>query len=152
MRIASHKDFFAGLLYIAGGMATSITSYGFVLGTPQNMGPGFFPFIVSILLVITGLVVLAGSLMSRAVGEPIGAWAVRPVLALTVGVILFAAALKPLGIVVAVPLLVLACMMAGPAFSWRRLVALSVALTVLTWAVFVMLLGLQLPVLPGIAE
>jgi hypothetical protein len=152
MRIASYKDFAAGLLYISGGSAAAIASYSFALGTPRDMGPGFFPLIASTLLVVTGFVVLVSSLISRAEIDRIGAWAARPVLALTVGVILFATALKPLGIVFAVPLLVLACMMAGSAFSLKRFVALSIALTLLTWAVFVILLGLQLPVLPSLAE
>ena len=48
------KDFFAGLLFIAFGIAAIVIGSNYALGTAARMGPGYFPRILGILLIALG--------------------------------------------------------------------------------------------------
>ena len=48
------KDFFAGLLFIAFGIAAIAIGSNYPLGTAARMGPGYFPRILGILLIALG--------------------------------------------------------------------------------------------------
>lgn len=48
------KDFWSAILYIALGAATIIASLGYEFGSASNMGPGFFPIVLSTFLIIIG--------------------------------------------------------------------------------------------------
>lgn len=65
-----------------------------------------------------------------------------------VSVVLFALLLDPLGLLVAIPVLLGVSALAHPEFSWRALLLLVILLVPFTWVVFVVLLGLQFPLLP----
>src|SRR5229473_2536330 len=48
------KDFFAGLIFIAFGLAAIIIGSNYSLGSAARMGPGYFPRILGILLLEHG--------------------------------------------------------------------------------------------------
>ena len=50
------KDFYAGLLFIAFGIAAIVIGSNYALGTAARMGPGYFPRILGILLVTLGAI------------------------------------------------------------------------------------------------
>jgi hypothetical protein len=147
--IANQKDFLAGLLYLVFGGVVALTSLGYDIGTPYNMGPGFFPFGVGIALSITGLCVMVPAVMRGAERSDIGAWPVRGLAIVLLSVVLFGLVLEPLGLVIAIPVLLTVSFYAHPHFSWRELFFLIVLLVPFTWAVFVYLLGLQFPLWPS---
>lgn len=68
------KDFWIGALYLAIGTLGLFIGRGYSFGTTARMGPGYFPLVVSGLLVVFGLIAIARS-CSRA-GPPVGplAW------------------------------------------------------------------------------
>jgi hypothetical protein len=71
------KDFVAGLLFAGVGILAIIIASNYPLGTAARMGPGYFPRILGILLILLG-----GALALRALklnGPPLPRWHWRPV-------------------------------------------------------------------------
>jgi hypothetical protein len=146
--LVNQKNVATGLLYIVFGAAAAIMSFGYEIGTPYNMGPGFFPFGVGIALVIVGLCVMVPALLPSATPEAIGSWPLKTLAIVLGSVVLFGLMLEPLGLFMAVPALLVVSALAHPQFSWREVLLLVVLLVPFTWIVFVLLLGLQFPLLP----
>ena len=53
-RIRNPRDFLAGLLFIAIGVATVIGASDYPLGTIRNIGPGYYPILLGIALALLG--------------------------------------------------------------------------------------------------
>ncbi len=58
----SPKDLVAGLLFIAVGIAAIAIAANYTLGTAARMGPGYFPRILGILLIVLGAILALRSL------------------------------------------------------------------------------------------
>ena len=54
------KDFFAGLIFIGFGLVAVIIGSNYSLGTAARMGPGYFPRILGILLILLGAALSVG--------------------------------------------------------------------------------------------
>jgi hypothetical protein len=149
MRIVDQKNFAAGLLYVVLGGAVAIAALGFQIGTAARMGPGFFPLMVGGALIITGLVVLYGAIGAEGgPTEGIGRWDLKAVLAITVAVVAFGLLIRPFGLVVTVPVVILIAGFADRQRIWRNVLIAVVVLLPLTWLIFIAILGLQLRLLP----
>ena len=51
------KDYFGGALIVAIGLSTVYAATGYHIGSLSQMGPGYFPAAVGVLMVITGLLI-----------------------------------------------------------------------------------------------
>lgn len=149
LKIRSQKDFASGLLYVAVGSAFAIGATEYKLGTPERMGPGYFPFWLGVLLGITGLIVLAGSL--RAAGErtTLPKLDLRTLAWILSAVVLFGLMLQPLGLVVSLVALVVVSSAASHEFSWKGALLNALLLLSICLGAFIYGLGLQLPVWPA---
>lgn len=151
MKIKSQKDFWSGLMFVAVGIgfAWGATNYSF--GTSARPGPGYFPFGLGILLAVLGAFTLFESLtVETQDGEPVGAFAWRPLLILIGSIVLFAAMLPRLGMAISLPVLVFVSALAGDEFHWGEALANAAVLTVGSWLVFIYGLGLTIPLWPTI--
>lgn len=149
MRIRSQRSFWSAWMFIAAGIAFAIGSTAYPMGTPARPGAGYFPLILSVLLVLLGVVVLVQSLTAATGdGEPIGGIAWRPLIATVASIAAFAVALPRLGLFVAIPLSVVVVSLASRDFAWKGVVATAIVLTAASWAIFVAGLHLQIPLLP----
>lgn len=150
MQIKSQKDFWSGVMFILAGIgfAWGATNYSF--GSAARPGPGYFPFGLGILLAILGAVITLKALtVPTKDGDPIGAFAWRP-LALIVGaVVVFGLVLPKLGLILSLPLLVLIASYAGDEFHLGEVAINSVILTAFSWAIFIWGLGLTIPLWPS---
>ena len=54
-RINRPKDLLAGALYIAGGGTTFLWAQKYEIGTATRMGPGYFPALLGLALVVFGI-------------------------------------------------------------------------------------------------
>ncbi len=52
-----NRDYYGGALMILIGVAAASGSLRYQIGTPSNMGPGFFPAAVGVLLAMVGLAI-----------------------------------------------------------------------------------------------
>lgn len=149
MRVKSQRDFWSGLMFVAIGLAFAWGATAYRFGDSSEPGPGFFPFGLGLLTALLGLVVLLKALIvERPDGDPIGAVAWRPLASIVGAVALFGWVLPHFGLIVALPLLVVCAALAGDEFHSGEVLAAALALTVLSWAIFVFGLGLTIPVAP----
>ena len=149
MKIKSQKDFWSGLMFvvIGVGFAWGATNYNF--GSSARPGPGFFPMGLGLLMAILGAVVLFKALVVETEdGDPIGAWAYRPLLILMASVGLFGYTLPLLGMAVALPIMIVMCSLAGDEFHWKDALISVLVLTVGSWFIFIYGLKLVIPLWP----
>ena len=160
MSIKSEKDFASGVMFIAtgGGFAwASATEY--TIGTASQMGPGYFPLVLGLILSMLGAFILFFSLVVETPdGGKIGGFAWRPLLCILGANLAFGAllgglpsiGLPSMGLVVAtVALTVSAAMADETAFQIRRVLVLSTILAGGSYGIFIALLGLTMPVWPA---
>ena len=149
MKIKSQRDFWAGLMFVVVGVsfAWGATSYNF--GASAKPGPGYFPFGLGILLAILGALVLFKALtIETDGGEPVGAFPWRPLLIIIGSVALFGVLLPRLGMVIALPLLVVTSSLAGAEFHWGEALINAAVLTIGSYLIFSVGLGLTIPLWP----
>ena len=149
MKIKSQKDFWSGLMFIVVGIAFAwgATSYNF--GSSARPGPAYFPFGLSVLMALLGALVLFKSLTLEVEGgDRIGEWAWKPLGVIVVAVAVFGWALPHLGMVVAMPLLVIGSAVAGDEFHWKDALINAVILTIGCWVIFIYGLKLTIPLWP----
>lgn len=157
MGIKSQKDFFSGLLFMALGIAFALGSRTYNVGSGARMGPGYFPMMLGVLMAILGLAITLKSLGAKTDGgDKIGKWVWRPVgyivaANLAFGVLLGglpSIGLPAMGMIVAIFALTLIAAKAGSEFKLKEILVLSVILAVGSYAVFILLLKLQIQVWP----
>jgi len=149
VKIKSQKDFWSGLMFVAVGIgfAWGATNYSF--GSSARPGPGYFPFGLGVIQALLGAFLVFESLVVETEdGEPIGAWAWKPLIMITISVAVFGYTLPKLGMAVSLPLLVAITSMAGDEFHWKDVVINAIVLTLGSWFIFIYGLKLVIPLWP----
>ena len=107
MKIKSQRDFWSGLMFLGIGAAFAIGSLDYSFGNSARPGPAYFPFGLGVLMAILGGMVLFGALTKDTPdGDPVGAFAWRPLIIILASVALFGVLLPRLGMFITLPLLV----------------------------------------------
>ncbi len=146
MKIKSPKDFWAGLMFVAFGLLFLGVARNYRMGNATSMGPAYFPTILGGLMVTLGGILFFQSLVVQ--GEKVPRFFFRQILLVILALLLFGYLLKPIGVVLAVALLVVVSAFAGHEFKLRETMLLSAALIIFSTLVFVMGLGLLFPLWP----
>lgn len=159
MRIKSQKDFCSGLMFSAVGIAFAWGASTYNLGNGARMGPGYFPLVLGILLAVLGLLVSVQALGNtvKGDGEPVGAWAWKPLGCILGANVLFGVLLgglprlgiPPMGLVAGIYGLTLLASLASNEFKLKEVLILATLLCVLSYVAFVWLLNLQFLVWPA---
>jgi hypothetical protein len=142
MPIRNPRDFWAGAIYLALGLAVLWIGHGYPIGSSARMGPGYFPAALGALLTLFGMASVARSFVRA--GEPIAPFAWRPLLLVLGSVVVFGLLVNGVGALIALPVLVV---IAALASRYSRLDATSVAALVgiVAFCVLVFMKGLGLP-------
>ncbi|MCP5149719.1 MAG: tripartite tricarboxylate transporter TctB family protein [Ectothiorhodospiraceae bacterium] len=143
------KDVLAGLLFLFVGGIAFYTALDYSFGTVARMGPGFFPRVLAVVLMLFGLVTLARGLVSR---DPVhGRWGWAPLALLVVAITAFGYLMERAGMIPALVVLFVTSAWAGHEFRMREVVVLTAVMCLMATAVFVWGLGLpyRLFVVPG---
>jgi hypothetical protein len=143
MKVTSidRADAAAGLLFILFALFFGLQSLGLELGTAFRMGPGYFPLVLSGVLMLFGLAILFNAIKSEG-GEGMGSFAWRGIAFILPAPIFFGLTVRGLGFV---PAIFLTTLIAGLASLKMRLhwaLLLAVAVTVFSTLVFSYALGL----------
>jgi hypothetical protein len=149
LRIRSQKDFTSGLMFILVGLSFSWVARGYSMGTAAKMGPGYFPFLLGLVLAVLGAVVLWSSLSTKGEADHLERWDLKILLWILGSVVLFGLLLKPLGMVLSVFVLVMVSSMASHEFSWKGALLNSIVLVLISMGAFVYGINLQMPVWPA---
>jgi len=163
MSIKSQKDFLSGVMFTVTGASfawQSATAYN--VGTAAQMGPGYFPLVLGLVLVLLGGAILFFSLVVETPdGGAVGSIAWRPLLCILGANLLFGVMLggfaplnlPPMGLMLAIYALCGVALLADAhRFSLRRWLVLSTILAVGSYLVFIRLLLVTLPVWPTVWE
>jgi hypothetical protein len=145
-KINRPKDFYAGLLFVAFGVAAIILGRTYPLGTAARMGPGYFPRLVGMLVVLGAALSLSAL---RGHGPPLPGWKWRPVSIVLLSVAAFGLLLTHAGMVLSTIGLIVVASTASREFRFRESLISGALLAALSVGVFVIGLKLQLPIWPG---
>ena len=146
-KIPRPKDFYAGLLFVAFGVFAIIVARNYPLGTAARMGPGYFPRLLGILLIVLGVALSLTAL--RGQGPPLPGWKWRPVSIVLLSVVAFGLVLTHAGLVLSTIGLIVVASTASREFRFRESLLSGILLAALSVGVFVIGLKLQLPIWPG---
>ncbi|MDB6454242.1 tripartite tricarboxylate transporter TctB family protein [Falsirhodobacter sp. 20TX0035] len=146
-RKGDQPDILSAAIFIGFGVLALFLGRELPAGSLSQMGPGYLPRAVGTLLIVLGLAVGLPALRRPFAG--IERISPRPVLVITISVIVFAYAATHLGFVLASLLLIVLGSLADPGGRWRTVGLLAVGLTIFGALVFVYGLGVQVPLWPA---
>ena len=145
--LLSNKDFLAGLLLTAMGVAAVAIARDYPMGSAMRMGPGYFPTVLGAILVLFGITLMARGVLS---GEKVkGEWAWKPVALLTLAMVLFGFIVTRLGLVPALAIMFFVSALAGHAFRFKEVLLLTVVMSAFAVGVFAFLLKLPFQLFAG---
>lgn len=138
------QDAALGSFFVAVGAVGLFVARDYPFGTANRMGPGYFPLIISSLLVLTGVAILMRARFGSA--EAIAGIRWKPLAIVSCAVFLFGALVEKLGLPLAVLLLVVGAATASVKFrlDWKA-TAGAAAFSVVCAVAFVDLLGVPMP-------
>src|SRR5258708_3392377 len=113
-RIRNPKDFWAGVLFILVGIAAIAIGSRYNLGTAARMGPGYFPRILGMLLIVLGGILALRAL--RLQGGPIPPFKWRPTAIVLGSVVIFGLIVTKIGMAIGVVILIVLSSAASPEF------------------------------------
>ncbi|MGD9945752.1 MAG: tripartite tricarboxylate transporter TctB family protein [Burkholderiaceae bacterium] len=148
MRIRNQKDFWAGVMFAVLGLLFVVLSQQYQLGTAAKMGPGYFPTMLGGLMAILGFVTAWLSTSRSNVEAKLSKVGWREIFLILFSVAVFATALQPLGMIIAVILLIGIAATASHEFNWKETIISIIVLLIASELVFVKGLELQFPVWP----
>lgn len=147
IELRKNKDFWAGLMLIAIGAAALFIARGYRFGSALRMGPGFFPTILSVTLIVFGICISAVGLRS---GEKIqGSLSLRALIMLPLSLVLFGILMELAGFIPALVALVFISAASGREFKIVEVLLLTMFLTTASAALFIWGLGLPYPLIKG---
>ena len=143
VRVKSPQDLGAGLVFLAIGIAGLYFGNDLAFGTSARMGPGYFPVLLSGLIIVVGLVVGFQGLTVE--GPPIEKVQLRPISFIIAAILIFGFLIESIGLALTAILLTIFAAYARPEVKLSETILLGVGLALFTVVVFVYVLGQALP-------
>jgi hypothetical protein len=144
LRVRDSKDFWSGILFIAFGCAGLWFGAEYRIGSAAQMGPGYFPLMMSLALVGIG-----GLIAGRAVifpGEQIERIAIRPQVLILAAIIVFGLLIERVGLAISVAAVAVVSGLAAQGMRRLELAVLAIALAAGCVLLFVVVLGQPIPI------
>jgi hypothetical protein len=144
-RLNAPKDILAGLIFIGFGLGTYVLARNYEIGTAVEMGPGYFPAAIGLVLALIGAAAVIRGI-NRKDPDPITPHRIEPLILLFTGILAFSLLIERAGLVVASAALIgIACFRRLLAKPLETLIVYTV-LTGFSALVFVQWFGMQLPI------
>jgi putative tricarboxylic transport membrane protein len=149
LHIIARKNVLAGLMFIAIAALGLWVSRDYPIGTALRMGTGYVPRLLCWILMGLGAAIVVQGLREKDAPPERTSWRqLMPIVVVTTSLIAFALAIEQLGLVLSIVLLVgIGAIAARDIKLWETLIA-AVVLIALSWAIFILGLGLTIPVWP----
>jgi hypothetical protein len=139
--VKNQKDLCAGLLFVAIGGVAVIAASGYPFGSTRQMGPGYFPLLLGGILILLGAAIGGRALWAGEV-KPLPAVPFRPLVLVTLSILIFAVMLERFGLVPAILATVAVSCLGGHEFRIREALLLAVFLAAACVLLFHVALGL----------
>ena len=137
-------------MFMVIGIVFVVGAYNYQMGTAARMGPGYFPRILGFIMAGLGVIIAGIGLKNQAqfaATAGIG-WTWKPVIILTVAVVLFGFTLPTLGLIIAISLLTFISGIAAHDKNYRELAMITVIMCIFCAGVFIWGLKLQMKLFP----
>lgn len=140
------KDIASGALFILAGLFYgTLTLTHLRIGQALNMGPGYFPIVLSGMLVLMGGAVAVRGALAGA-GQPFGAVAWRGAILISLAIAVFTVTLERLGLFPASVLTAIIACFSAPEMRPLKALLVSIGIAVFCTIVFHYLVRLPVPV------
>jgi hypothetical protein len=144
--IRAPKDFWSGVIFLIFGLSAVFIGRDYTMGSAGRMGPAYFPTILGWLLAAAGAISVVRSITTKGDSEGLGRFAVKELMLVVVATVLFGVLMRGAGLVAAVIVLVLMSGYASTKFKPLPFVAVAIGMAVFTVLVFIVGLGLPMPI------
>jgi hypothetical protein len=142
-----NKNFLAGLFFLGTGGLGIFIAQNYPMGSALRMGPGYFPIVLSGMLILFGIYCLIQGLLKP---EKLPHnWSPRALVILPIATIVFGLLMEHAGFIPALIVLIFIAAFAGREFKFVEVAILAVGLTIASWALFIYGLGLPYPLIVG---
>ena len=141
--IKSSRELGAGLFLVFLAAVAFLGAFSLKFGQLSGIGPGLMPKVTAGLVAAFGLLLIVESL--TVVGDKLEAWSLRGIVFVLGSVLVFAAAVRPAGLIVAGPLAVMVSSLADRDTKWWEIAVFAVVLTTVCGFMFKDMLGLPIP-------
>ena len=149
MQLRNKQDFWSGVMFIALGSAFAWGATSYSMGTAARMGPGYFPFWLGVIMAALGLLILVTSMSPKAEEVDIDPFDFKILAIITASQLVFAATLRPLGLIISIVALVLVSSYASHEHRLKSSILNAIFLTILCYFSFVAGLKLVFPIWPA---
>jgi len=143
LRIRSPQDLGAAVVFVVIGLAGAYFGRDLAFGTAGRMGPGYFPIILSWIIVAVGVVL--GLRALRIEGPRIEPVQLRPIMVIIAAVLMFGFLINAVGLAVAAVLLTILAAYARRDVNLAEAALLGIGLAAFSVVVFVYGLSQPLP-------
>lgn len=133
----------SGGVLLAAGLVISFFAWGYPKGSVNQMGPGFIPQTVGVLISLLAIAIIVVDLRDRALERP-GAIQWRGLCFVSASIIVFALLVEPAGLVPSMFLAVLLSMFADDQAKPLTVLIYAILASAAGWLLF--LVGLELPI------
>jgi Tripartite tricarboxylate transporter TctB family len=139
------RDVIGGGLIIAIGAGFLLLGRDLEMGTAFQMGPGYFPTVLSAILILIGAAMVVLALRGPTGEGGLGHLPWRGIVLVIGATLFFGLGLGGLGLIPVVLIVVLAAAWASRYASWRTSVPLALGMALFCYLVFIRGIGLPLP-------
>ena len=148
MKLKNPKDFWSGVMFalIGFSFAIIVKVFEYPMGTGSRMGPGYFPYVLGIIMGVIGIVIIVQAWISE--GAPVAKFAWRPLFWVLLAFVIFGLIAKVAGLVISIVILVIVASYGGHEHRWKEAVISSVILAAASAGIFVYGLKLPFPIWP----
>jgi hypothetical protein len=143
LRVRSPQDFGSAILIILIGAAGVYFGSDLTMGTAGRMGPGYFPRLLSWIIIAIGFFIGAKSLVFE--GPPIQPPKFRPMIFVLLSILIFGYSMKYIGLALTAVILVFIAAHARRDVKYLETLIFAILLSLGTIVVFVYALGQPLP-------
>jgi hypothetical protein len=143
LRIKSPQDVGAAVVFMAIGLAGAYFGQDLRFGSAGNMGPGYFPVILSWVIFAIGVIVGTKALSIE--GPPIEPVQLRPILVIIAAIIAFGFLIEKAGLAITAALLTILAAYARRGVSLLETILLAAALALFCVLLFVYALSQPFP-------
>jgi hypothetical protein len=142
--IEKPRDLIGGILIVALGCGFFFSSQDLAFGTAVRMGPGYFPAMLSVLLILLGIAMILLALRRPSTPLDFAAISWRGVALVLGSIVIFGLAMRGLGLAPTIATVVLLAASASRYARIKTAVPLAIFLVVFCCLVFITGLGLPL--------
>jgi Tripartite tricarboxylate transporter TctB family len=141
LRFGNEKTLLSGIVFGLIGTTVLCLDRNYELGSATAMGPGYFPMLVSVLLIGLGLANIVIAIKAK-MRTPLEKPALRALLMIALGVLLFGVVIDRFGLLPAILALVVCASLTGARYRLWEVMVILMILSIIAGGLFVYGLGL----------